>query len=434
MPPTGHRKPTARAQVRPQRQHRCARRPGLPPHRPPRGSNRKYGTEGFRLQNYSLLLRPKKTNSKQPKTHKAWHKAHDKSRHRHRRRLQTLSPQQIQMVKLLELPTVELEDRVRAELLENPALEEGRDESTDSDESLTDNEERKAEENLDEDGEGSADYDSLSDYLTEDDIPDYKLQENNRSREGQAERDTFLGHDLVLRDSEGATGRTRPHAQAARTGRVHHRLAGRRRAAAQAAGQHRRRAGHLRRRGSHAAGVGTGPARGAGLRPPPAWAHAACKSASSYRYDASWPTGARARTRACWRRSVPSSGTVTTTSPRKHWDKIRQKTEPDGGSLRPRRKGDNPRLNPRPGASMGEAIGRNMQQIVPDFIVETADDGSSERVAQQPQRPRAAHEPQLQGTAGPSTRATPQTRRRSRARPCPTSSRKWTRHKASSTP
>ena len=36
--------------------------------------------------------------------------------------VQTLSPQQILVVKLLELPAVELEDRVRAELLENPAL------------------------------------------------------------------------------------------------------------------------------------------------------------------------------------------------------------------------------------------------------------------------------------------------------------------------
>ena len=33
-------------------------------------------------------------------------------------------------------------------------------------------------------------------------------------------------------------------------------------------------------------------------------------------------------------------------------------------------------LNPRPGASLGEAIGRNLQQIVPDFIVETYDDGT----------------------------------------------------------
>ena len=39
--------------------------------------------------------------------------------------VQTLSPQQILVVKLLELPAVELEDRIHAELLENPALEEG---------------------------------------------------------------------------------------------------------------------------------------------------------------------------------------------------------------------------------------------------------------------------------------------------------------------
>ena len=36
--------------------------------------------------------------------------------------VQTLSPQQILAVKLLELPTVELEERVRSELLDNPAL------------------------------------------------------------------------------------------------------------------------------------------------------------------------------------------------------------------------------------------------------------------------------------------------------------------------
>lgn len=43
--------------------------------------------------------------------------------------IQTLSPQQILVVKLLELPAVELEDRVHAELLENPALEEGKEEN-----------------------------------------------------------------------------------------------------------------------------------------------------------------------------------------------------------------------------------------------------------------------------------------------------------------
>ena len=83
--------------------------------------------------------------------------------------VQTLSPQQVLVVKLLELPAVELEDRVRAELLENPALEEGREESHGEEEDV-----RTAEESTisEEDG-GNTDYDSLSDYLNEDDIPDH---------------------------------------------------------------------------------------------------------------------------------------------------------------------------------------------------------------------------------------------------------------------
>ena len=101
--------------------------------------------------------------------------------------VQTLSPQQILVVKLLELPAVELEDRVRAELLENPALEEGREETHGEEEDV-----RTADESTisEEDG-GDTDYDSLSDYLNEDDIPDYKLQENNRSRDEQAEEIPF---------------------------------------------------------------------------------------------------------------------------------------------------------------------------------------------------------------------------------------------------
>lgn len=99
--------------------------------------------------------------------------------------IQTLSPQQILVVKLLELPAVELEDRVRAELLENPALEEGK-EDTPGDEysDMPDTETGS------EDGEDTS-YDSLSDYLNEDDIPDYKLQENNRSKGEQAEEIPF---------------------------------------------------------------------------------------------------------------------------------------------------------------------------------------------------------------------------------------------------
>ena len=39
---------------------------------------------------------------------------------------QKLSPQQIQLIRLLELPAIELEERVKHELEDNPALEEGK--------------------------------------------------------------------------------------------------------------------------------------------------------------------------------------------------------------------------------------------------------------------------------------------------------------------
>lgn len=97
---------------------------------------------------------------------------------------QTLSPQQILVVKLLELPTMELEERVRAEILDNPALEEGKDIS-----------EQDHSEEFDADFNNDNSYTnediSLGDYRTEDDIPDYKLQEHNRSRGEVAEEIPF---------------------------------------------------------------------------------------------------------------------------------------------------------------------------------------------------------------------------------------------------
>ena len=97
---------------------------------------------------------------------------------------QTLSPHQILLVKLLELPTMELEERVRAEILDNPALEEGKDlvsQDTADDFDMDFNEENPY---TNEDV-------ILGDYRTEDDIPDYKLQEHNRSRGEVAEEIPF---------------------------------------------------------------------------------------------------------------------------------------------------------------------------------------------------------------------------------------------------
>jgi RNA polymerase sigma-54 factor len=88
--------------------------------------------------------------------------------------LQKLSPQQIQMIKLLEVPTLQIEQRIKKELEENPALEEGPEE----DEVHTDNEEEEFEE-TDKDQEEF----TLDDYIEDDEIPEYRLQEKNYSKD-----------------------------------------------------------------------------------------------------------------------------------------------------------------------------------------------------------------------------------------------------------
>ena len=88
---------------------------------------------------------------------------------------QKLSPQQIQFIKLLELPAIELEERVKHELEENPALEEGKEMSDDLDR-LDD--ERDDSDVTDMNGNNENELDiSLGDYRNEDEIPDYKLRE-----------------------------------------------------------------------------------------------------------------------------------------------------------------------------------------------------------------------------------------------------------------
>ncbi len=89
--------------------------------------------------------------------------------------LQKLSPQQIQVIKLLELPTIQLEQRIKKELEENPVLEIENDnfESTDeeySDSDLKTNEDRDNEEF------------SVSDYLNEEDYPSFRYNTQNSSK------------------------------------------------------------------------------------------------------------------------------------------------------------------------------------------------------------------------------------------------------------
>ena len=89
--------------------------------------------------------------------------------------LQKLSPQQIQLMKLLQVPTVELEQRIKQEIEENPALDEGEQEK-ENDQS----DEYATLEN--EDKDSSLDDFNIENYL-DDDIPDYKLSARNHSSE-----------------------------------------------------------------------------------------------------------------------------------------------------------------------------------------------------------------------------------------------------------
>ena len=84
---------------------------------------------------------------------------------------QKLSPQQIQLMKLIQLPTLSFEQKLQQELEENPALEAG----------------KEATENQDFDNTQDDDHDiietdiNVDEYLSDDEIPSYRLSTNNHS-------------------------------------------------------------------------------------------------------------------------------------------------------------------------------------------------------------------------------------------------------------
>ena len=86
---------------------------------------------------------------------------------------QRLSPQQIQLMKLLQVPTMELDQRIKQEIEENPALEEGSDELEDEFDNQDDTEENDTDDEFD-----------LSDYI-DDDIAAYKTNANNQSKDDE---------------------------------------------------------------------------------------------------------------------------------------------------------------------------------------------------------------------------------------------------------
>lgn len=96
--------------------------------------------------------------------------------------LQRLSPQQIQLMKLLQIPTANLEERIKEELEENPALEVGEEGREEGFEEHEHNEEFDAQEEDDYDGsEDEYENIDISDYVSDsdDEIADYKLRDDN---------------------------------------------------------------------------------------------------------------------------------------------------------------------------------------------------------------------------------------------------------------
>ncbi len=93
---------------------------------------------------------------------------------------QKLSPQQIQLMKLIQLPTQAFEQRLKQELEENPALETGK-ETTDEFEDDFDN----SKDELNDSETIEAEDINIDDYLSDDEIPDYRTQANNYSADDE---------------------------------------------------------------------------------------------------------------------------------------------------------------------------------------------------------------------------------------------------------
>ncbi|MEP3967378.1 MAG: RNA polymerase sigma-54 factor, partial [Nonlabens sp.] len=88
---------------------------------------------------------------------------------------QKLSPQQIQLMKLIQLPTQAFEQRVKSELEENPALDSGKEKSEDEYDEYSNQDDY-------DDGNETIETDiNVDDYLSDDDVPEYRTKVNNYS-------------------------------------------------------------------------------------------------------------------------------------------------------------------------------------------------------------------------------------------------------------
>ena len=98
----------------------------------------------------------------------------------HLKQTQKLSPQQIQLMKMIKLPTLDFEQRIKQELEENPALESGKEnDPLDEQDNYDDSSDYDDNEHI------NADDINVDEYLSDDDIPDYRTKSNNYSEDDQ---------------------------------------------------------------------------------------------------------------------------------------------------------------------------------------------------------------------------------------------------------
>ncbi len=122
---------------------------------------------------------------------------------------QKLSPQQIQLMKLIQLPTQAFEQRLKQELEENPALESGKEDTLDYEKELNDDYDSDYEEHEQINTEDI----NIDEYISDDEIPDYRLQSNNYSADSEEKvmpyaagvsfHEYILGQLNTFRFSEG---------------------------------------------------------------------------------------------------------------------------------------------------------------------------------------------------------------------------------------
>ena len=93
--------------------------------------------------------------------------------------LQKLCPQQIQLMKLIQLPTQAFEERLKQEIEENPALDTGKEEAENFEDSLENEYEDDGNEKID------AEDINIDEYLSDDEVPSYKTQANNYSSDDE---------------------------------------------------------------------------------------------------------------------------------------------------------------------------------------------------------------------------------------------------------